>query len=84
MASLEEAQERFSRAMEGVERLLAQQQAQQRSAAQELSLLKARYAELETQYAALQKAYGALNKQHQLIAGRLDGAISGLHELLSA
>lgn len=84
MASLEEAQERFSRAMEGVERLLAQQQARQLSVTTELSQIKARYAALEKEYAALQKAYNALNKQHQQIAGRLDGAISGLHELLSA
>lgn len=87
MGSLEQAQERFAKAMSGVERALAamqKRQDQQQGAARELAALKARHAALEVEYAGLRKSFDRLRKQQQAAVKRLDGTISSLHEVLGA
>ncbi len=87
MASLEQAQERFQLAISGLERAIAaaqQRHDQLQGVAQELDALRARYAAIESEQAVLRKSHDALLKQHQMIAKRLDGTISTLHEVLGA
>ncbi|MCK9992270.1 MAG: hypothetical protein Dbin4_00790 [Alphaproteobacteria bacterium] len=87
MTALEQARERFNRAMAGVERALetmGQQHARQQKAEKDLAALKARYAALEAEYAALQKSHDRLLKQQQSLASRIDGTIGSLQEVLGA
>lgn len=87
MASLEQAQERFTQAISGLERALAavqKRQDRQQETAKELTALKACHAALEAEHAALRKSFDALRKQQQMVAKRLDGTITSLHEVLSA
>ncbi|HEX4890838.1 MAG TPA: hypothetical protein VFW37_10810 [Alphaproteobacteria bacterium] len=87
MTALEQARERFNRAMAGVERALetmGQQHARRQKAETELEALKLRHAALQAEHAALQKSYDRLLKQQQSIAGRLEGTIGSLQEVLGA
>ena len=85
--SLEQAQERFAKAMEAVERALAtvqKRQDQQQQAVNDLTDLKARHAALAAEHEGLRKSFDALRKQQQATVKRLDGAITSLQEVLGA
>ncbi|MDO9461732.1 MAG: hypothetical protein Q7N95_16685 [Alphaproteobacteria bacterium] len=87
MASLEQAQERFAKAISDVERALAamqQRQSQYDAVTQELTRLKASHAALQAEHAGLRKSYDAVLKRQQVATKRLDGTISSLHEVLGA
>ncbi len=85
MVSLEQAQERFTLAIAGLERALGavqKRQDQQQETARELAALKARHVALESEHAHLRKSYDALRKQQLAATKRLDGTIASLHEVL--
>lgn len=87
MTALEQARERFNRAMAGVERALetiGQQHARRQKAETELEALKLRHVALQAEHAALQKSHDRLLKQQQSLASRIDGTIGSLQEVLGA